>query len=174
MPALPVIVVPNQVLRQKAEHISEITDGIKQLAQDMIDTVYESSNSAGIAANQVGILKRIFISAMEVNGDIAKEPIVMINPEIIWHSDETEKEFEGCMSIPHCYGKVRRSIEIKVEYLDLDGQKQILKTREWKARNIMHELDHLNGVLFIDHLSRLRRSQINKKLKEQGINPADV
>ena len=78
------------------------------------------------------------------------------------------------MSILHCYGKVRRSIEIVVEYLDLDGQKQTLKTREWKARNIMHELDHLDGVLFVDHLSRLRRSQINKKLKEQGINPADV
>jgi len=174
MPALKVLTVPNQLLRQKAQKIEIIDDEIKQLAQDMIDTVYKSGNSTGIAANQVGVLKRIFISAMTEEGDIAKEPTVMINPEIIWKSDEIKKEFEGCMSIPECYGKVERPVSVEVKYLDLDSKVQTLKAHEWFARNILHELDHLDGILFVDHLSRLRREQMNKKFKEMGINPRNV
>ena len=166
MAILPLVLVPRPVLRQVAEPVDEITDEILTLAGDMADTMYDAPG-IGLAANQVGILKRVIVM------DCAREDEVpalwkMFNPEIIWRSDETAKMEEGCLSIPGHNAEVKRPAEVHVAYLDSVGVKQGLQATGLLAACVQHEIDHLNGVLFIDLLSRLKRDMIWRKVMKDS------
>ncbi len=166
MTRLPIIIVPDPVLKQVAQPIENITDSVRQQAADMIETMYDAPG-IGLAANQVNRLNRMIVMDPEFRRDEhSRNAIVMINPEIIWKSEEYSVMEEGCLSIPQQFAEVERPAEVRVRYVDLDGQ-----IREWAGDDlashcVQHEIDHLNGVLFIDYLSRLKRSMILKKVRK--------
>lgn len=160
----PILVLPDTRLRAVADPIEEIDDTIKQLAHDMLETMY-AAPGIGLAAPQVGELRRIVVM------DLAKEdekpdPIIMVNPEILRFSDETVITEEGCLSIPELYYEVERPAEVTVRYTDLDGGTIERDAAERLAICIQHELDHLDGVLYIDYLSRLKRDRVLKKFQK--------
>ena len=145
------------VLRKKSREITEINERIKDLAKDMIDTM-NNAEGVGLAGPQVGILRRIVVI------DIGEGPIVMINP-VILESIGSQIGPEGCLSIPGVTEEVERPYEVKVEYLNLEGKKQILTGQDFLARAICHEVEHLDGILFIDNLenkSKKRKTKLNK------------
>lgn len=161
--------VPEHCLREVCAPIEDVNDDIRKLADDMLETMYDAPG-IGLAASQIGVLKRLFVLDVaeredEENGK--KEPMVFINPEITWKSEETRVYQEGCLSIPGIYEDVERPDRIKVAFLDRDGKQQELEAGGILATCIQHELDHLNGVLFIDYLSRLKRDRIIKKMQKQ-------
>jgi peptide deformylase len=166
MTRLPIIIVPDPVLKQVAQPIENITDSVRQQAADMIETMYDAPG-IGLAANQVNRLNRMIVMDPEFRRDEhSRNAIVMINPEIIWKSEEYSVMEEGCLSIPQQFAEVERPAEVRVRYVGLDGQ-----IREWVGDDlashcVQHEIDHLNGVLFIDYLSRLKRSMILKKVRK--------
>lgn len=166
MAKLPIIIVPDPVLKQVAHPIEHITDSVRKQAADMIETMYDAPG-IGLAANQVNRLNRMIVMDPEFRRDEhSRNAIVMLNPEIIWKSEEYSVMEEGCLSIPQQFAEVERPAEVRVRYIDLDGQ-----TREWVGDDlashcVQHEIDHLNGVLFIDYLSRLKRSMILKKVSK--------
>jgi len=164
MATRPILVLPDPRLRAIADPIDKIDDGIKALAQDMLDTMYEAPG-IGLAAPQVGELKRIVVMDLSPEGE-TPDPIVMINPEILKFSDETVVTEEGCLSIPELYYEVERPAEITVRYTDLDGRTVERDATERLAICIQHELDHLDGVLYIDYLSRLKRDRVLKKFQK--------
>ncbi len=153
----------SDVLREVAQPVEEITDDIRQIVDDMLGTMY-TSEGVGIAAPQIGISKRIIV--VDVNPyDPSHKPIVLINPEIVEREGEVDTE-EGCLSVPEISGTVKRSEKVTVEGLDLDGKKVRIEATELLARALQHEIDHINGVLFIDHLGRLKRQLIRKQLRK--------
>ncbi|MDD7910080.1 peptide deformylase [Pseudovibrio exalbescens] len=163
-----IVILPDAVLRQKCLPITEVNDEIRQLADDMLETMY-AAPGIGLAASQIGVLKRIFVVDVAERGEgeeDKKEPRVFINPEITWSSEETAPYQEGCLSIPEIYEEVQRPIAIKVSYLNRDGEACELEADGLLATCIQHELDHLDGVLFIDYLSRLKRDRIMKKFQK--------
>jgi peptide deformylase len=153
----------SDVLRKVAEPIEEITDEIRQLARDMLEKMYDS-DGVGIAAPQIGVSKRIIIVDVDPY-DPSKNPIALINPEIVDRQGQESAE-EGCLSVPDIRGEVKRAERVTVEGLDLDGKKLRIEATELLARALQHEIDHLNGVLFIDHLSRLKHRLIKKQLQD--------
>jgi len=160
----PILVLPDPRLRAIADPVEKIDDGIRQLAKDMLDTMYDAPG-IGLAAPQIGEMKRVVVM------DLAKEdepadPIVMVNPEILDLSEETTTTEEGCLSIPELYYDVERPAEVTVRYTDLDGKMQEVEARERFAICVQHELDHLDGVLYIDYLSRLKRDRVLKKFQK--------
>ena len=164
MSLLPIITVPDAVLKEIAKPIENITAEIKQQAADMIETMYDAPG-VGLAANQVGRLNRLFV--MDTTYRKAPEtrnPIVMINPEIIWRSEEMSVMEEGCLSIPQQFAEVERPKIVRVRFLDVSGEFQEMEGEDLTSHCIQHELDHLNGVLFIDYLSRLKRNMILRKV----------
>ncbi len=164
MPLLPIITVPNPVLKDIAQPIERISDAIKQQAADMIETMYDAPG-VGLAANQIGQLNRLFVmDTMYRKAPETRNPVVMINPEIIWRSEEMSIMEEGCLSIPQQFAEVERPKIVRVRYLDLAGQFQEMEGEDLTSHCIQHELDHLNGVLFIDYLSRLKRNMILRKV----------
>jgi peptide deformylase len=157
----PILIIPDKRLRTVADEIGEIDDEIKTLAKDMLDTMYDAPG-IGLAAPQIGVLKRIVVM------DLAKEdekpdPIVMINPEILKFGEETVVTEEGCLSIPELYYEVERPSTVTVKYTDLDGKQVTRDAGDRLAICVQHELDHLDGVLYIDYLSRLKRERVIKK-----------
>lgn len=153
---------PEPVLAIKAEPIIDIDDSIRQLATDMTETMY-AAPGIGLAAPQVGISKRLIV--LDCGGrDEESQLIVAINPEITAAEGDCFEE-EGCLSVPGYYCKIKRKSEVTVRYLDLDGAEQTLTTSDLQAVAFQHEIDHLNGVLFVDHLSSLKRSLFKKKYK---------
>ena len=160
----PILILPDPRLRAIADPIEKIDDGIRQLAKDMLETMYDAPG-IGLAAPQIGEMKRIVVM------DLAKEeepadPLVMINPEILAISDETVTTEEGCLSIPELYYEVERPAEVTVRYTDLEGQTVERGAKERFAICVQHELDHLDGVLYIDYLSRLKRDRVLKKFQK--------
>ena len=154
---------PEPVLAQKAEPIVETDDSIRQMATDMIETMY-AAPGIGLAAPQVGISKRLIV--LDCGGrDEESQLIVAINPEIIASEGESFEE-EGCLSVPGYYCKIKRKAEVTVRYRDLDGNEQTLSTDGLLAVAFQHEIDHLNGVLFVDHLSLLKRGLFKKKYQK--------
>jgi peptide deformylase len=153
----------SDVLRKVAEPVEEITDEIRQLARDMLEKMYDS-DGVGIAAPQIGVSKRIIIVDVDPY-DLSKDPIALINPEIVDRQGQESAE-EGCLSVPDIRGEVKRAERVTVEALDLEGKKVRIEATELLARALQHEIDHLNGVLFIDHLSRLRHRLMKKQLQE--------
>lgn len=160
----PILVLPDPRLRAIADPIEKVDDGIKQLAQDMLETMYDAPG-IGLAATQIGEMKRIVVMDL-ARDDEPKAPIVMINPEILKFSDDAVTTEEGCLSIPELYYDVERSAEITVRYTDLEGKTVELDAEDRLAICIQHELDHLDGVLYIDYLSRLKRDRVLKKFQK--------
>lgn len=156
-------------LREKCEEIKEVTDEVRQLAQDLIDTVQEKQG-AGLAAPQIGVYLRMFVSCYENGADSEGWPIlcpskIYINPVLSKPSQENYTHGEGCLSIPGLYEEVTRPAEIYVEAMDINGNMFSEMTTGWRAKNIMHENDHLNGVLYIDRIDSKKRKKLESALK---------
>lgn len=159
-----ILVLPDIRLRQVAEPIPAVSDEVKQLAADMLETMY-AAPGIGLAAPQIGEMKRIVVMDLSKDGE-TPDPIVMINPEIKSYSEDTVTTEEGCLSIPEIYYDVERPAEVTVEYTDLDGKRITRAAKDRLAICIQHELDHLDGVLYIDYLSRLKRDRVLKKFQK--------
>lgn len=164
MAVLNVLTFPDERLRTKAQPVVEVNDEIKQIVDDMFETMY-AENGVGLAATQVDIHKRIVVIDVSENKE---QSYVLINPEIIKKNEETMVNEEGCLSVPTCYAKVDRHTQVTVRALDRDGNEFELDGEELLAICIQHELDHLNGILFVDYLSPLKRKRIQTKLEKEA------
>ncbi len=166
MAKLPIITVPDPVLKQVAQPVQSINPLIRQLVTDMAETMY-AAPGIGLAANQVNSLHRLFVIdvAFRENND-SRDFIAMINPEIVWQSEEPSVWEEGCLSIPGQFAEVQRPKSVRVRYQDMMGQFQERLVEGLESHCVQHELDHLNGVLFIDHLSTLKRNMILRRFKK--------
>ena len=156
-----IIKLPDKRLRLISQPVKHVDAGIKELIDDMFDTMYEAPG-IGLAAIQIGIAKRVVTMDLSKKED-NHEPQIFINPEVVWASDKTAKYEEGCLSIPEYYEEVERPAEVKVKYLDRDGKSREMDAKGLLATCLQHEIDHINGVLFIDHLSKLKRDRVIKK-----------
>ncbi|MEN3930129.1 peptide deformylase [Microvirga sp. W0021] len=157
----PLVILPDSQLRLKSQPVETITDEIRTLAEDMLETMYDAPG-VGLAAIQIGVPKRV-VTIDVADEEEKPEPLVLINPEIIASSEETKLYQEGCLSIPEYYAEVERPAEVTFRYMDLDGKIIEREADGLLAVCVQHELDHLNGVLFIDHLSRLKRELVIRK-----------
>jgi len=156
-----IIRLPDKRLRLSSEPVRRIDSGIRALVDDMFETMYKAPG-IGLAGIQVGVPKRVVVMDLSKKDEM-QEPRVFINPEISWRSDEQATHEEGCLSIPEFYEEVTRSVHVKVRYLDLDGTAHEIEADGLFATCIQHEVDHTNGILFIDHISRLKRDRVVKK-----------
>ena len=156
-----IITLPDKRLRLNSEPVKHVDAGVRKLIDDMFETMYKAPG-IGLAAIQIGVAKRVVTMDLSKKED-NHEPQVFINPEIVWQSDETAKYEEGCLSIPEYYEEVERPKEVKVKYLDRDGKPAEIEATGLLATCLQHEIDHINGVLFIDHLSKLKRDRVIKK-----------
>jgi peptide deformylase len=156
-----IIIIPDRRLRLISQAVKTIDREIKSLVEDMFETMYEAPG-IGLAAIQLAVPKRIVTLDLSKKEE-QQQPWVFINPEILWRSEETASYEEGCLSIPEIYEEVERPKQVRVRYLDLEGREQELEANGLLSTCLQHEIDHLNGVLFIDHISRLKRSRIVKK-----------
>ncbi|HTZ77911.1 MAG TPA: peptide deformylase [Stellaceae bacterium] len=162
MAILPIITAPDPRLKLKAKPVATVDDEIRRLMDDMLETMYLAPG-IGLAAPQVGVAKRVLV--VDVAGeDQQRNPLRMANPEILWRSEELATYSEGCLSLPEHYADVSRSAEIKVRYLDYQNEVRELHATGLLATCIQHEMDHLEGVLFVDHISSLKRNIILRKL----------
>jgi len=157
-----IVKLPDPVLKTVSTPIEAVTDDVRKLLDDMLETMYEAPG-IGLAAVQIGILKRLVVIDAVREEDEPRDPIFLVNPEIIWSSQETAEYEEGCLSIPEVYDNVTRPAEVKVRYLDRDGKPCERHCDGLLSTCVQHEIDHLNGILFIDHLSRLKRERVVKK-----------
>ena len=157
----PLVILPDPRLRLKSAPVDKIDDEVRRLADDMLETMYDAPG-VGLAAIQIGEPRRL-VTIDTAKKDEERRPIVLVNPEIVWTSEETSTYEEGCLSIPEYYEEVERPARVKVRYTDLDGQAVEVEAEGLLATVVQHEIDHLDGVLFIDHLSRLKRERVVKK-----------
>ncbi len=160
----PILVLPDERLRAVADEIDTVDDEIRTLAEDMIETVHDAPG-IGLAAPQIGVMRRIIVVDV-AEKDEPPAPFAMINPEILAVSEETAVSEEGCLSIPEIYYEVERPAEVTVRYLDLDGKSVETHATGRLAVVVQHEIDHLDGVLYIDYLSRLKRDRVIKKFQK--------
>ena len=158
----PILTAPDPRLQAVSTDVVNVDAEIRKLVDDMAESMYEASG-IGLAAVQVGVPKRVIVIDLDQK-EGKKNPRAFINPKILWASEETAVFEEGCLSVPEIWDDVERPARIKAEYLDRDGVKQTLEADGMLATCLQHEMDHLDGVLFIDHLSRLKRSMAIKKL----------
>ncbi|HEV2553587.1 MAG TPA: peptide deformylase [Bosea sp. (in: a-proteobacteria)] len=183
----PLVILPDTQLRLVSTPVAEITPEIRTLVADMFETMYDAPG-IGLAAIQIGVPKRVVTLDVakraaseqadpeDTDAEVDQEkrdaqprnPIAFINPEITWSSEERSVYEEGCLSIPEYYEEVERPASVKVAYTDLDGKRQEIEADGLLATCIQHEIDHLNGVLFIDHLSRLKRERVTKRFAKQA------
>ena len=161
-----IIQVPDPVLKQEAQEIGSMTSDIQKQMDRMLATMYDAPG-IGLAANQVGLLNRVLVMdlARKDEGEEAA-PICMANPEIIYESEEMSVMEEGCLSIPKQYAEVERPAIVRVKYVDYDGKEAELKAEGLLSHCVQHEIDHLNGVLFVDYLSSLKRNMLMRKLEK--------
>jgi len=150
------------VLRQRATPVAAVDDAVRQLVDDLFETM-RAAKGVGLAANQVGVARRVAV--VEV-GEDDPPPLVLVNPRIVHAGDATETAEEGCLSIPDIYGEVERPLAVTVEALDRDGRPYRVEVAGFKARAVQHEIDHLDGVLFLDHLSAVKRGLLVAKWKK--------
>jgi peptide deformylase len=166
-----ILILPDKRLRLVSEPVRKIDGDIRRLVDDMFETMYEAPG-IGLAAIQVGAPRRVI--TMDLSKDDApQEPRIFINPELLWTSEETATYEEGCLSIPEYYEEVTRPAQVRVKYLDLDGKEQVLEAGGLLATCLQHEIDHLNGVLFIDHISKLKRDRVIKKYAKAAKKAAE-
>ena len=157
-----IVIEPDPILRKKSENLEKVDNELRLLLDDMLETMY-AAPGIGLAAVQVGILKRLIV--IDISKDKEKKnPIFLINPEIIFKSKNTSIYEEGCLSLPDHFAEIERPEECHIKYIDYDGKKKEMKANGLLATCIQHEIDHLNGKLFIDYLSKLKKDMIIKKL----------
>jgi peptide deformylase len=157
----PLIILPDPILRQVSKPIETIDSEVKKLADDMLETMYDAPG-IGLAAIQIGVARRMLVLDVSKEGE-DKKPLVFINPEVVSASDTRSVYEEGCLSIPDYYAEVERPAVISVKHLDRDGKEQLTEADGLLATCLQHEIDHLNGVLFIDHISKLKREMVIRK-----------
>lgn len=168
----PLVLLPDNKLRETSAQIERIDNELIKLSNDMIETMYDAPG-IGLAAIQIGIPRRMVVIDVSRDED-EKNPTVFINPEIVKSSDEQSTYDEGCLSIPEYYAEVERPANITVKYLDLSGKEQMLEADGLMATCLQHEIDHLDGVLFIDYLSKLKRNMVIKKFTKLAKQRASV
>ena len=156
-----ILIEPDPILRKKCEPLENVDDDVRKLMNDMLETMYKAPG-IGLAAIQVGILKRIVV--IDISKEEEKNPLFLANPEIIYKSKNTSVYEEGCLSLPGQFAEIERPAECHIKYIDYNGKEKKLETKGLLATCIQHEIDHLNGILFIDYLSKLKKDMIIKKL----------
>ncbi|CAA7611548.1 peptide deformylase [Candidatus Terasakiella magnetica] len=162
MSVLPILTAPDPILKTKAKRVELVDDRIRTLMNDMLDTMYDAPG-IGLAAPQVAVSERVIV--MDIGRtEEDREPLRMVNPEIVWASDEDNTYEEGCLSVPSHYSDVVRPKSVKVHYLDETGAAKEVLAEGLLATVVQHEMDHLDGILFIDHISSLKRNMILRKL----------
>ena len=165
MAKLKVLEHPHPILKKKAQRVEKVDDEIRKLLDDMLETMYDGG--VGLAAPQVGVSKRIIVvDAYQSEEGGQGKPMYFVNPEIIWNSEEKVLFCEGCLSIPGQSAEVERFEKIKVRYQDYNGQEKELLADDFLAIVLQHEIDHLDGILYIDRISRLKRNMLLKKLEK--------
>ena len=160
----PLVVLPDPLLRQTSEPIREVTAEVRALADDMLATMYDAPG-IGLAAIQIGVPVRMVTMDVSKSED-ERQPLVLLNPEIVWASEEKRVYEEGCLSIPEYYEEVERPDRVRFRYMNLQGEMVEQDADGLMATCVQHEIDHLNGVLFIDHLSKLKRDRVMTKFKK--------
>ena len=157
-----IVIEPDPILRKKSETLEKVDDELRVLLDDMLETMY-AAPGIGLAAVQIGILKRLIV--IDISKDKEKKnPLFLINPEIISRSKNTSIYEEGCLSLPGHFAEIERPAECQIKFIDYNGKERELKASGLLATCIQHEVDHLNGILFIDYLSKLKKDMIVKKL----------
>ena len=157
-----IVIEPDPILRKNSQPIEKVDDELRKLMDDMLETMY-AAPGIGLAAVQIGILKRLIVIDLSKD-EQKKEPLFLINPKITFKSKKTSIYEEGCLSLPGHFAEIERAAECSIDYIDYHGKNQDLKASGLLATCIQHEIDHLNGVLFIDYLSKLKKDMIIKKL----------
>ena len=160
-----ILIEPDPILRKKSQSLEKVDDELRKLMDDMLETMY-AAPGIGLAAVQIGILKRLIVIDISKD-DQKKEPLFFVNPKITFQSKKTSVYEEGCLSLPGHFAEIERPAECHISYVDYDGKNQELKASGLLATCVQHEIDHLNGVLFIDYLSKLKKDMIIKKLTKQ-------
>lgn len=162
----PIITVPDPVLKEKAKPVDAVDDALRAQLNAMLETMYKAPG-IGLAANQVGLLNRVLVMDIAYRDNPeTRKPIFMINPEIIWESEEPSVWEEGCLSIPGHYADVERPRAVRVKFINYNGQWEEGYFEDLGSHCVQHEIDHLNGVLFIDHISALKRNMIMRKMQK--------
>ena len=164
MSILPIIIAPDPRLKNKSEQVDKVTPELVKLMDDMLDTMYDAPG-IGLAAPQVGLHKRIIVADVSKQ-DEERDPYQMVNPEVIWSSSEQFDYEEGCLSLPDQYADVSRPRLVRIRYLDRNGSSQIVEAEDLLAVCLQHEVDHLEGILFVDHITKLKRDLILRKLRK--------
>ena len=162
MALLPIITAPDPRLKIKAKPVAQVDDKVRRLMDDMLETMYQAIG-IGLAAPQIGVAQRVLVVDCAREGE-PPQPMRIANPEILWRSDELMSANEGCLSLPEHYADVERPAAIRLRYLDHDNEIREMEARGLLATCIQHEMDHLDGVLFVDHISALKRGMILRKL----------
>ena len=160
-----IVIEPDPILRKKSSVLEKVNGEIRNLLDDMLQTMYEAPG-IGLAAVQIGILKRIIVIDISKDKE-EKKPLFLINPEITFRSKKTSVYEEGCLSLPGHFAEIERPAECHLNFIDYNGKRKELKAKGLLATCIQHEIDHLNGILFIDYLSKLKKDMIIKKLIKQ-------
>jgi peptide deformylase len=164
MARLDVIIAPDPRLKVRAKPVALVDDRVRRLMDDMLETMY-TAPGIGLAAPQVGVAERVIV--LDVAGrDSEPRPMKLANPEIVWASDETVLCEEGCLSLPEHYADVKRPAKVRVRYLDYENEIREIEAEDTLATCLQHEMDHLDGTLFVDHLSALKRGIILRKLRK--------
>ncbi|MFY9640522.1 MAG: peptide deformylase [Rhodomicrobium sp.] len=162
MPKLPIIKLPDPILREKSLPVETVDAEVRAFLNNMLETMY-AAPGIGLAAVQVGVLRRMLVVDIARGEDEPKKPMMLINPEIVSTSDTPRVHEEGCLSIPEMYAEVERPASVRVRYVDIEGKLREEDFEDLLATVVQHEIDHLNGLLFIDYLSRLKRDLLVKK-----------
>ena len=160
----PILIHPDPRLKKLCDPVKDITDDLRKLASDMLDTMYDAPG-IGLAAPQVGVTKRLIVMDCIKSPDTPR-PLILFNPEVIWTSEDLTTYEEGCLSIPEFYEMVERPKDVKVRYLDRMGEPHEIAASGILATVLQHEIDHLNGILFIDYISKLKRDRVVKKFQK--------
>lgn len=172
MSTRPLVILPAPQLRLTSAPIARVDDGVRKLAEDMLETMY-AAPGIGLAAVQVGEMNRLITIDVSRDEDV-KEPRVFVNPEILWKSEDLSVYEEGCLSIPDYYEEVERPARIRVRYTNLAGEPEEIEADGLLATCLQHEIDHLDGVLFIDHISKLKRDRVTKKFVKAAKEKARI
>ena len=164
MAILPILCYPDLRLHTVAKPVAAVDERVRAIVDDMFTTMYDA-NGIGLAATQVDVHERIVV--IDVSEE-RNQPLVLINPEIVWASDETRMGDEGCLSVPGIYDGVERALAVHVRALDRDGQTRVIEAEDLLAVCVQHEMDHLQGKVFVEHLSMLKQMRIKSKLAKQA------
>ncbi len=165
MAVLPLVIAPDPRLNVPSQKVELVDDSIRAFAKDLLDTMY-ANDGIGLAAVQVGVHKRI-IAVDVARRDGGNDPHIYINPEIIGEGEDINVYMEGCLSFPDQFSEVERPEGVKIRYMDLDGKEHVIEANGILATCLQHEIDHTNGIVFVDHVSKLKRDMILKKLTKQ-------